>query len=115
MSVQNLSVQSSAAAIYVSTVMSPPSFVFLSQGAQGPSGPPGPAGARGMHVCIFRNMNTHTISVITVSFPNKVGCPLVLRAPKDPAVTRVRLERAVREDRRDTGASLVCRVFPDLR
>lgn len=34
---------------------------------------------------------------------------------KDPAVTRVRLERVVREDKRDTEASLVCRVCPDLR
>lgn len=30
-------------------------------------------------------------------------------------VTRVRLESLVREDRRDTEVSLVCRVFPDLR
>ncbi|CAB1445080.1 unnamed protein product [Pleuronectes platessa] len=35
--------------------------------------------------------------------------------PKDPVVTRVRLGRLVREDRRDTEASLVCRVCPDLR
>lgn len=40
---------------------------------------------------------------------------LVLRDPKDPAVTRVRLESLVSEDRRDTEASLVCRVCPDLR
>ncbi|TNN82195.1 Collagen alpha-1(II) chain [Liparis tanakae] len=35
--------------------------------------------------------------------------------PKDPAVTRERVERVAREDRRDTEASLVCRVCPDLR
>lgn len=35
--------------------------------------------------------------------------------PKDPAVTRVRLESLVSEDRRDTEASPVCRVCPDLR
>lgn len=40
---------------------------------------------------------------------------LVFRDPKDPVVTRVKVERVVREDRRDTGASPVCRVCPDLR
>jgi len=34
--------------------------------------------------------------------------------PKDPVVTRVRLERLVREDRRDTEVSPVCRVYLDL-
>lgn len=34
---------------------------------------------------------------------------------KDPVVTRVRVGRPVREDRRDTEALLVCRVCPDLR
>lgn len=34
---------------------------------------------------------------------------------KDLVVTRVRLESLVREDRRDTEVSLVCRVFRDLR
>lgn len=31
------------------------------------------------------------------------------------AVTRVKLEKVEKEDRRDTEASLVCRVFPDLQ
>jgi len=34
--------------------------------------------------------------------------------PKDPVVTRVRLERLAKEDRRDTEVSPVCRVSPDL-
>jgi len=34
--------------------------------------------------------------------------------PKDPVVTRVRPERLVREDRRDTEVSPVCRVYLDL-
>lgn len=39
----------------------------------------------------------------------------LFRGPKDPVVTRVRVERLVREDRRDIEASLVCRVSPDLQ
>lgn len=35
--------------------------------------------------------------------------------PKDPVVTKVRQENLVREDRRDTEASLDCRVCLDLR
>lgn len=35
--------------------------------------------------------------------------------PKDPAVTKARQENLVKEDRRDTEASLVCRVSPDLQ
>ena len=34
--------------------------------------------------------------------------------PKDPVETRVKLERVVREDRKDTEDSLVCRVCLDL-
>ena len=41
--------------------------------------------------------------------------PLILRDPKDPVVTRVRLESLVKEDRRDTEVSRVCRVSPDPR
>lgn len=39
----------------------------------------------------------------------------VLRGPKDPVVTKARQEKLVKEDRRDTEASLVCRVSPDLQ
>lgn len=55
------------------------------------------------------------ISGITLHFPNQGCCAFLLRDLKDPVVTRVRLESPAREDRRDTGASLVCRVCPDLQ
>lgn len=42
-------------------------------------------------------------------------CLIANRDLKDPVVIRVRLEKVVREDRRDTGVSLVCRVCLDLR
>lgn len=40
---------------------------------------------------------------------------MATRDLKDLVVTRVRVERLVREDRRDTEVSLACRVCPDLR
>lgn len=39
----------------------------------------------------------------------------VARDLKDLVVTKVRVESLVRGDRRDTEASLVCRVCPDLQ
>lgn len=50
---------------------------------------------------------------------DRLGLPGLLEPeewldPKDPVETRVRLERVVREDRRDTEDSLVCRVCLDL-
>lgn len=40
---------------------------------------------------------------------------LCFRDPKDPGETRVTWVITVREDRKDTEDSLVCRVFLDLR
>lgn len=56
-------------------------------------------------------MESHFFLIFIMFF----NCLIATRDLKDLEVTRVRVGKVVREDRRDTGVSLVCRVYLDLR